>query len=283
MIKLKNFIVINLFLIIILIFGTISPSLANQAYAQNDPSILLRIAIHADKQIINQLNNVYENQLPNNIEILYDKGHTAVKSLDESLSNDDIEKAKKDFLLAMNSFMQISRIMSQASEKVVPISPSDKSNQKISNELDRLEKYVKTLESISKKHNDIVQGNEQFSKAYSLIKEIRNQIITDESPSKNINELKILLDSIKNDIRKSVAEKKSSNIKRFFERLIDQIDQKVMEVKDSGVNQTEINKADELILEIRELLSKNQINSAKIVYSELKLILKNIGISVTIT
>ena len=72
-----------LFAIIVLIFGTISPSLTNQAYAQNDPSILLRIAIQADKQIVNQLNNVYSNQIPNNIKILYDKGHTAVKSLDE--------------------------------------------------------------------------------------------------------------------------------------------------------------------------------------------------------
>ena len=48
-------------------------------------------------------------------------------------------------------------------------------------------------------------------------------------------------------------------------------------------DEIQIAKADELILEIRELLSKNQINSAKIVYSELKVVLKNIGISVRIT
>jgi len=266
--------------IIVLIFGTISPSLTNQAYAQNDPSILLRIATQADKQIVNQLNNVYSNQIPNNIEILYDKGHTAVKSLDQSLTNNDIEKAKQDFLLAMNSFMQISRTMSQSSEKVAVTVTSNITNQKISNELDRLEKYVKTLESISKRHNDIAQNSGEFTKAYSLIKEIRNQIVTGENLSKNTNELKILVDSIKNDMRKSAAEKQSNSIKRFFERLIDQIDQKVMEVKDSEYDQTDIKKAKELILEIRELLSKNQINSAKIVYSELKVILQNIGISV---
>ena len=269
-----------LFTIIVLIFGSISPSLVNQAYGQNDPSILLRIAVQADKQIVNQLAKVYGNQIPNNIEILYDKGKTAVKSLDESLSNDDIEKAKQNFLLAMNSFMQISRTMSQSSEQVVVVAASEKS---ISNELDRLEKYVKTLESISKRHNDIAQSKGEFSKAYSLIKEIRNQIITDQNPSKNINELKVLVDSIKNDMRKSVSEKQSNAIKRFFERLLDKIDQSLMQVKDTTVDQTQIDKADELILEIRELLSKNQINSAKIVYSELKLILKNIGISVTIT
>ena len=41
----------------------------------------------------------------------------AVKSLDESLSNNDIKQAKQDFLLAMNSFMQISRTISHSSEQ----------------------------------------------------------------------------------------------------------------------------------------------------------------------
>ena len=139
-----------LFVIIVLIFGTISPSLVSHAYAQNDPSILLRIAIQADKQIINQLDKVYGIQIPNNIQILYDKGHVAVNSLDQSLSNNDIEKAKQDFLLAMNSFMQISRTISQSSEKVVVVTISEKSNRNTSNEIDRLEKYVKNLQNLVK-------------------------------------------------------------------------------------------------------------------------------------
>ena len=94
--------------IFILILGTMSTSMINPVHAQNDPSILLRIAVQADKQIVNQLDRVYGDQIPNNLQILYDKGHRAVYSLDESLPN-DIEKAKQDFLLAMNSFMQISR------------------------------------------------------------------------------------------------------------------------------------------------------------------------------
>ena len=272
-----------LFAIIVLIFGTMSPSLVNHAYGQNDPSILLRIAIQADKQIVNQLDKRYENQIPNDINILYDKGHTAVKSLDQSLSNNDIEKAKQDFLLAMNSFMQISRIMSQSSEKVVVVTVSENSTQNLQSKLDRLEKYVKTLESISKKHNKIEQNKDEFTNAYSLIENIRNQINTDENPSKNINELKNLINSIKNDIRNSIAEKQSNSIKNFFEKFLIQIDQKLMEAKDQNRDQIEIDKANELIIEIRELLSKNQINDAKTVYSELKVVLKNIGISVKIT
>jgi len=271
-----------LFAIIVLIFGTISPSLANQAYGQNDPSILLRIATQADKQIVNQLDKKYQNEIPNNINILYEKGHRAVESLDKSLSNNDIEKAKQDFLLAMNSFMQISRIISQSSEKVIVVSVSEKSNQNLESKLDRLEKYVKTLESISNKHK-IEQNGNNFTTAYSLIQEIRNQINTNEDSSKNIDELKDLINSIKNEIRNSMAEKQSNSIKNFFEKFLVQIDQKLMQAKDLGRDEIEIDRANELILEIRELLSKNQINDAKTVYSELKVVLKNIGISVKIT
>ena len=271
-----------LFAIIVLIFGTISPSLANQAYGQNDPSILLRIATQADKQIVNQLDKKYQNEIPNNINILYEKGHRAVESLDKSLSNNDIEKAKQDFLLAMNSFMQISRIISQSSEKVIVVSVSEKSNQNLESKLDRLEKYVKTLESISNKHKNEQNGN-NFTTAYSLIQEIRNQINSNEDSSKNIDELKDLIKSIKNEIRNSMAEKQSNSIKNFFEKFLVQIDQKLMQAKDLGRDEIEIDRANELILEIRELLSKNQINDAKTVYSELKVVLKNIGISVKIT
>ena len=271
-----------LFAIIVLIFGTMSPSLVNHAYGQNDPSILLRIAVLAEKQIVNQLDKKYENKIPNNINILYDKGHRAVKSLDQSLSNNDIEKAKQDFLLAMNSFMQISRIMSQSSEKVV-VTISENSTQNLQSKIDRIEKYVKTLESVSQKHNKIDQNKDQFTKAYSLIKQIRYQINSNENPYDNINELNNLMNSIKKEIRNSIAEKQSNSIKNFFEKFLAQIDQKLMEAKDLDRDQIGIDKANELILEIRELLSKNQINDAKKVYSELKVVLKDIGISVRIT
>ena len=270
------------FAIIVLICGTMSPSLVNHAYGQNDPSILLRIAVQADKQIVNQLDKKYENQIPNNINILYDKGHTAVKSLDQSLSSNDIEKAKQDFLLAMNSFMQISRIMSQSSEKSIEVNVSVIPHQTLESKIDRIEKFVQTLESISKKHN-IVQNKDEFTKAHSLIKEIRDQITSNQNPSEKITELNNLMNSIQKEIRNSIAEKQSNAIKNFFEKFLVQIDQKLIEAKDLDRDQIKIDKANELIVEIRELLSKNQINDAKKVYSELKVVLKDIGISVKIT
>ena len=270
------------FTIIVLIFGTVSPSLVNTAYAQNDPSILLRIAVQADKQIVNQLDRVYGDQIPNNLQILYDKGHGAVYSLDESLPN-DIEKAKQDFLLAMNSFMQISRIISQSSEKVVVVVVvSDKSNRDLSNELDRLVNYVKSLETISKKYDTDTESD--FIKIYDLIQELRIQINNGYGEYDDvINQIKIILDSIKNDIRESALEQRSDFIKQFFDRLLDQIDKLLTKAQNDGEDQIQIDKGHELILEIRELLSKNQINDAKVVYLELKELMKNIGYSIHIT
>ena len=269
------------FAIIVLIFGTISPSLVDRAYGQSDPSILLRIAVQADKQIVNQLDRVYGDQIPNNLQILYDKGHRAVYSLDESLPN-DIEKAKQDFLLAMNSFMQISRTISQSSEKVVVVTVSDKSNRHLTSEIDRLEKYVKTLEKISKKYNTNVESD--FIKIYDLIQELRIQINDGYGTYDDvINEIKIILDSIKNDIRESAIKQRSDFIKRFFDRLLNQVDKLLTHAQNNDVDQIQIDKASALILEIRELLSKNQINDAKVVFAELKELMKNIGYSIRIT
>ena len=272
-----------LFAIIVLIFGAVSPSLVNHAYGQNDPSILLRIAVQANNQIVNQLEKKYENKIPTDINILYNKGQVAVESLNQSLINNDIEKAKQDFLLAMNSFMQIYRIISQSSENTVVADVEENTNQKLKSKIDRLEKYVKTLESISQKHDKNEQNKDEFTKAHLLIQEIRNQINTNQNPFDKINELNNLMNSIKKEIRNSITEKQSNSIKNFFEKFLAQIDQKLMEAKDLDRDQIEIDKANELILEIRELLSKNQINDAKKVYSELKIVLKNIGISVKIT
>ena len=269
------------FAIIVLIFGTISPSLVDRAYGQSDPSILLRIAVQADKQIVNQLDRVYGDQIPNNLQILYDKGHRAVYSLDESLPN-DIEKAKQDFLLAMNSFMQISRTISQSSEKVVVVTVSDKSNRDLTSEIDRLEKYVKTLEKISKKYNTNVESD--FIKIYDLIQELRIQINNGYGEYDDvINEIKVILDSIKNDIRESAIKQRSDFIKRFFDRLLNQVDKLLTHAQNNDVDQIQIDKASALILEIRELLSKNQINDAKVVYVELKELMKNIGYAIHIT
>ena len=262
--------------IFILILGTMSTSMINPVHAQNDPSILLRIALQADKQILNQLDKKYGTQIPNNIQILYDKGHASVKSLDESLP-DNVKQAKKDFLSSMDSFMQISRIMSQSSsDKLIVVTVYKKSITDLTSEIDRLENYVKTIETISKKSNIDVKND--FVKIHNLIQELRNQI-NDQNVINNdlVGQIKIILDSIKNQISESSSKHQSNFIKQFFGKLLDKIEKQLTNAPDDNIDQIQIDRGYELILEIRDLLSKNQINSAKIVYSELKELMKNIG------
>ena len=265
-----------IFTILVLICGTTSPSLVTNAYGQNDPSILLRIAVQADKQIINQLDQVYGTQIPNNIQILYDNGQKAVESLDESLSNDDVEKAKQDFLLAMNSFMQISRTISHSSQQVSQMSISEKSNNQLSNEIDRLVKYSKTLEKLSKKYDVNVESD--FIKINQLVGKLQSQIDDSNTNSDDIiNQIKNILKSIKSDIHEAAVNQRSDRIKQLLNQLLDEIDENLKTAEMNGVDKTQIDMGHELVLEVKDLLSKNQIDDAKAAYYELKELMKNIG------
>jgi hypothetical protein len=177
--------------------------------------------------------------------------------------------------------MQISRIISQSSEKVVVVVVSDKSNRDLSNELDRLVNYVKSLETISKKYDTDTESD--FIKIYDLIQELRQQVNDLNEVNVGIKKIKIILDSIKNDIRESALEQRSDFIKQFFDRLLDQFDKQLTKAQNDGIDQIQIDKGHELILEIRELVSKNQINDAKVIFAELKSLMENIGYSVRIT
>jgi len=146
-----------LFTIFVLIFGTASTSLGD-AYAQNDPNILLRIATQADEQILNQLERSYGDSIPPDIQTLYLQGQTAVVSLKNSLP-DDIEQAREDFLIAMKLFQQISRMVSEPTTEA-KITRSDISDRDLKSELNRLHKYFQSLKSVSEKQNTGIELSE---------------------------------------------------------------------------------------------------------------------------
>jgi len=266
---------LTFFVIFVLVFGILFTSLINDVYAQNDPDILIHIATQADKQIQNQLNEIFNNSIPIEIKLLYDKGHLSVKSLKNSLP-DDVEKAKKDFLTAMKSFKQISKIISK-STSTTKITTSETSEIDFSSQLDRLEKYIKTLKTISKKHDTSVD----FTEVYDLFKDARNQVNNGVgNPSETIDQLKYHIISIEEKIRNSSSHGLSDRIKQFVNKQVNSIEEKLEKALESGATKTQIDKAHELIEEIRDLISKNQISDAKIVFHELNKLLRNIELSV---
>ena len=264
-----------LFTIFVLIFGTASTSLVNDAYAQNDSNILLRIAVQADKQISKQLERSYGDSVPSDIQTVYLKGHTAVKSLEKSLP-DDIEQARNDFLTAMKSFKQISRIISEPVEEATISKFTRVVDRDLSSELDRLEKYVENLKTISKKHNTEIT----FEEIDDLIGEARNQINEGTATPEIINKLKHLVDSIQKEIRESSSHGASDRIKQFVEKQLEIIDRKLTKASDAGADGTQIDNAHDKISEIRSLIENNDIGNAKIVFNELNKLVKNIEHSV---
>jgi len=267
---------IALFTIFVLISVVAFTSSVNDAYAQNDPSILLRIATQADKQILNQLDRSYGNSIPSKIQTLYEKGHASVESLKNSLP-DNIEQAREDFLSAMKSFKQITRMISEPVEESKISSHTSESHRDFSSELDRLEKYIQNLKKISEKHNSEIN----FDKIDNLINEAHIQIDNGtDNTSEIIDKLKDLIHSIKKEISESASHGASDRIKQFVDKQLKGIEKKLTRALNEGADKTQIDNAHELITEIKVLISENDIDNAKIAFHDLHKLMKNIVRSV---
>jgi len=265
-----------LFTIFVLISGVASTSLVNDAYAQNDPNILLRIATQADKQILNQLDRSYGDSIPSKIQTLYEKGHASVESLKNSLP-DNIEQAREDFLSAMKSFKQITRMISEPVVESKISAYTSESHRDFSSELDRLEKHVQNLKKISEKHNSKIN----FDEIDNLINEARIQIDNEtDNASGIIDKLKDLISSIKKEIREFASNGASDRIKQFVDKQLKGIEKKLTRALDAGADETQIDNAHELIAEIKVLISENDIDNAKMVFYDLHKLVKNIVRSV---
>jgi hypothetical protein len=261
-----------IFTIFVLVFGTASTSLVSDAYAQNDPNILLRIAEQADKQIKNQLERSYGNSIPSDIEDLYDQGHNAVESLEESLP-DNVEQAREDFLTAMKLFQQISKMTSSYTTEA-KVTASDVSDRDLKSELNRLHKYFQSLKSVSEKQKTGIELSE-IQRLFILANE---QIDSgdNQGATETINEIKSLITSTKKHIRDYSSDSASDRVKEFILNQLEKI-QKILDKADST---DEIIKANDLIAEIEFLISEDDVSGAKQKFGELNKIVKIIKKSI---
>ena len=261
-----------LFTMFVLIFGTASTSLVNEAYAQDNPDILLRIATQADKQILNQLDKFYGDSIPSDIQILYEEGHTAVESLGNSLPA-NIEQAKEDFLTAMKSFKQITRMISEPNtESRLTISDND-----LKSKLNRLDKYFQNLKTASEKHNTGIE----FSEIQQLFTQAHQQIDSGETnlALETIHQLEIFIDEIKKKIREHSSHSTSDRVKEFALKHLIKI-QKMLEDPSIDPNMPELEKANSLVAQIETLISEDNISDVKKKFGELNKLVKIIKNSI---
>lgn len=265
-----------IFTIFLLIFGTASTSLVNEAYAQDNPDILLRIATQADNQILNQLDRSYGDSIPSDIQTLYEEGHTAVKSLENSLP-DNVEQAKEDFLTAMKSFKQITRIISEPNEES-RLTTSDVSDSDLKSKLNRLDKYFQNLKTTSEKHNTGIE----FSEIQQLFTQARQQIDSGETNMalETIHQLELVIDEIKKKIREHSSHSTSDRVKEFASKHLVKI-QEILEDPLIDPDMPELEKASSLVAEIETLISEDKISDAKKKFGELNKIVKIIKNSIS--
>ena len=264
-----------LFTIFVLIFGTASTSLVGDAYAQNDPNILLRIATQADEQISNQLERSYGDSIPSDIQTLYEQGHASVLSLKNSLP-DDIEQAREDFLIAMKLFQQISRMISEPTTEA-KITRSDISDRDLKSELNRLHKYFQSLKAVSEKQNTGIELSEIKELFILANKQIDSEQTSDAIQT--IEEIKSLIILIKQHIHDSSSNSASDRVKGFVLNQLQKI-QTILETANIDPNSSEFVKATSLINEIEILISEDKISDAKIKFGELNKIVKIIKKSI---
>ncbi len=264
-----------LFTMFVLIFGTASTSLVNEAYAQDNPDILLRIAIQADKQILNQLDRSYGDSIPSDIQILYEEGHTAVESLGNSLP-DNIEQAKEDFLTAMKSFKQITRMISEPNTEL-RLTTSDISDNDLKSKLNRLDKYFQNLKTASEKHNTGIE----FSEIQQLFTQAHQQIDSGETNMalETIHQLEIFIDEIKKKIREHSSHSTSDRVKEFALKHLIKI-QKILEDPLIDPNMPELEKANSLVAQIETLISEDNVSDVKKKFGELNKLVKIIKNSI---
>jgi hypothetical protein len=261
-----------LFTIFVLIFGTASTSLVSDAYAQNVPNVLLRIATQADTEILNQLENSYGDSVPFDIQTLYEKGHAAVESLKNPLS-DDVEQAKEDFLTAMKSFRQITSVISEPASEAKLTTSSDRD---LNSELNRLHKYFQSLKTISQKHNTGIDFSE-IERLFALAHEQINSDAIDEG-TEILHQLESLIHIKNQKIREHSSNSASDRITVFALKQLEKF-QKMLDDPSLDTSIPEFSIAISLVAEIETLISEDNIPVAKEKFGELNKIMKIIKIS----
>lgn len=278
---------ITSFVLLILISSMILGGITHTAHAQNDPSILLKIAKNAQKQLENQINQNTSDKTKQ----LFKEGIQQVNALDESLKNKDIDLAKKHFLSAMRIFKEISQQLTNNQSTQAEIATL-KTKEDPSSDLLRMQDYVDNLKIIAKKYNATID----FSELDNLFVIAKKQIMDNQfdDAQQTISEIKQITMDINNKIRGHASQQEQSRAKEYAQKYLEQLDRLIENAKTQGLSKDIIQKLEtarenlslatdphEIIKQIKEIilikeqfeLTKNDLLESRVMQIE-KILLK---------
>jgi hypothetical protein len=221
-----------LILTISLVFGGVT----NTVLAQEDPSILTKIAKRAQDQILIQISN----DSPKEILKLFEDGKKEVEAIEESLLTNDLTSAKEHFLSAMRIFTEISRQSATTQFSHTETTTTQTTQLNPSNELLRMYSYVNNLKAIAKNHNSTID----FTQLNGLFEIARNQINSNQfnEVSQTIHEIKKSIIEINAELRQQASHQESNRAQAFAQKYLKQLDRLIELAQDTGKSEDIIEK-----------------------------------------
>jgi flagellin-specific chaperone FliS len=262
--------ILTTFALLILVISMVFGGVTSTVFAQDDPTILLKIAKRTQEQIRNQISD----DSSDNVKRLFEEGVQKVSALEKALTNDDISSAKEYFLSAMKIFTEISKQSTSSDTKTE--SNSMRSDAKDpSNDLQRLQVYVTSLKTIAKKYNtsiDFSNLDELFSKARQEISDHQFALALE-----TLSKIKEKIVELNKELREEASKQESQRAKEYAQQYLEQLDRLIENAKNQGVADEIIEKLEtakenlsladdknEIIDQIRKIISiKDQFELTK--------------------
>jgi hypothetical protein len=221
-----------LILTVSLVFG----GMTNTVLAQEDPSILTKIAKRAQDQILIQISN----DSPKEILKLFEDGKKEVEAIEESLITNDLTSAKEHFLSAMRIFTEISRQSATTQFSHTETTTTQTTQLNPSNDLLRMYSYVNNLKAIAKNHNSTID----FTQLNGLFEIARNQINSNQfnEVSQTIHEIKKSIIEINAELRQQASHQESNRAQAFAQKYLKQLDRLIELAQDTGKSEDIIEK-----------------------------------------
>lgn len=221
-----------LILTVSLVFG----GMTNTVLAQEDPSILTKIAKRAQDQIQIQISN----DSPKEIQKLFEEGKKEVEAIEESLITNDLTSAKEHFLSAMRIFTEISRQSATTQFSHTENNTTQTTQLNPSNDLQRMYSYVNNLKAIAKNHNSTID----FTQLNGLFEITRNQINSNQfnEASQTIHEIKKSIIEINIELRQQASHQESNRAQVFAQKYLKQLDRLIELAQDTGKSEDIIQK-----------------------------------------
>lgn len=259
------------FVLLILVSSMILGSMTNTAQAQTDPSILLKIAKHAQKQLESQI----KQDSSDKIKQLFKDGAQQIKALEKSLGNNETDLAQQHFLSAMKIFKEVSQQLSINQSSQVGLATLKATAEDPSADLLRMQNYVENIKTIAKKYNTSID----FSKLDNLFVTAKKQIIDRQFDDalQTISKIKQITVDFNNKIREYASQQEQSRAKEYAQKYLEQLDRLIENAKNQGLSTDIIQKLEtaredlssatnphEIIKQVKEIISiKEQFELTK--------------------